>query len=196
MSTCVFAVIARYEFSHCEPGKQFDFCDIFNHFTVEVLRLLGPQKSGALPPNSEADMDSFFDTLQSWALMFVHAVVEPITSELRRPQSLDEFGPVITSPGATASAECVDVVPEAAPEQTEAEDSNQDFSTANDVALPRKTSQMRSIETKTLEEAVLILSNVSSCCCRLSLLFRHNVCRLKGPSCACKLRCSACQAPS
>lgn len=151
---------------------------------------MGPQKSGALPAHAPADSESFFDALQTWALMFAHNVVEPIMTELRRPESLDNGDAVITSTGATVAADCATV----ASEQTEAQESIQDFPKAHDIALPTKTAQKQSMETKTRDEALLILSNVSTasaCCCGLTQFFRHKFCRVKGPSCTCKLLYSA-----
>jgi hypothetical protein len=94
--------------------------------------------------NSEAFQESFFDTLQSWALSFAQQVLEPITNEPQQWQSSGD--PEIAMPKFSASAHCIE----------------EEFKPhARDAALSVKHAPKQSSEKKLRDDVAFITSNVS-----------------------------------
>lgn len=94
--------------------------------------------------NSEALPESFFDTLQSWALNFVQLVLEPIMNEQQRWQPSSQ--PEITVPKFSAYSRFTEEVSE--PQ-------------SRDAALSVKQTQKQRSEKKLHDDVAFIILNVS-----------------------------------
>ena len=102
--------------------------------------------------NSEASQDSFFDTLQSWALNFAQLVFEPVMNEPQQRQSSGD--PEIAMPKFSASAHCIEEV----------------FKLhTRDAALSVKHAPKQSLEEKLRDDVAFITLNVSHFAIRLCI---------------------------
>ena len=115
------------------------------------MQLMEFQKSLDIE-NSEASADSFFDTLQSWALSFVQLVFEPVTNQFQRLQTS----------GAPDDAMLGSSVTEMVLEQKKFQDSTTNSLKTFYTAAPLNQAQKQSLEKKMLADVAFIVANVSS----------------------------------
>ncbi len=102
--------------------------------------------------NSVVSSDSFFDTLQSWALNFVQLVFEPVTNQFQRLQSSGEPDDAMLKSFAT----------EMVLEQMKFQDSATNSLKTFDTASPLNQAQKQSLEKKMRSDVAFIVANVSS----------------------------------
>jgi hypothetical protein len=137
------------------------------------MQLMEFQKSLDLE-NSVVSSDSFFDTLQSWALNFVQLVFEPVANQFQRLQSSVELDDAMLKSSAT----------EMALEQTKFQDSATNSLKTFDTAAPSNPAQKQSLEKKMRADVAFIVANVSSS--HFGFVLLSHFCRRRFPSCAFK----------